>query len=224
MKWITEFLTSTIGRKIVMSLTGLFLISFLLVHLIGNLQLLKGDEGEAFNVYAYFMTHNPLIKTVSYGLYFFILLHTIVGILLWAKNRKAKGQKNAITSGVKTSWASRNMALLGSLIFAFLLIHMGDFWWKMKFGSAPVAMYGGEEYKDLYRLCVETFSQPIFVIAYIIGMIVLAFHLWHGFQSAFQTLGLNHKKYTPIIQGLGKIFSIVVPVGFAIIPIIMYFS
>jgi succinate dehydrogenase / fumarate reductase cytochrome b subunit len=224
MKWITEFLTSTIGRKIIMSLTGLFLIVFLLIHLIGNFQLLVGDEGEAFNIYAYFMTHNPLIKTVSYGLYFFILLHTVVGLLLWLKNRKAKGQKNAMTSGVKTSWASRNMALLGSLIFAFILIHMGDFWWKMKFGSTPIATYGGEEYKDLYVLCVDTFSQPVFVIAYVVGMIVLAFHLWHGFQSAFQTLGLNHQKYTPIIQGLGKIFSILVPIGFAIIPIIMYLS
>lgn len=222
MKWIIELLTSTIGRKLIMSLTGLFLISFLLIHLVGNLQLLKGDEGAAFNVYAYFMTHNPLIKTISYGLYFFILLHTFVGMALWAKNRKSKGQKNAVSTGANSSWASKNMALLGTLIFAFILIHMGDFWLKMKLDQTPMVTISGESYKDLYALCVMTFEKPLFVIAYIIGMIVLAFHLWHGFQSAFQTLGLNHQKYTPIIHGLGKIFAILVPLGFAIIPIVMY--
>ena len=222
MKWIIELLTSTIGRKLIMSLTGLFLISFLLVHLVGNLQLLKGDEGAAFNVYAYFMTHNPVIKTISYGLYFFILLHTFVGMALWAKNRKSKGQKNAVSTGANSSWASKNMALLGTLIFAFILIHMGDFWLKMKLDQTPMVTISGESYKDLYALCVITFEKPLFVIAYIIGMIVLSFHLWHGFQSAFQTLGLNHQKYTPIIHGLGKIFAILVPLGFAIIPIIMY--
>lgn len=222
MKWIIELFTSSIGRKLIMSLTGLFLISFLIVHLIGNLQLLKGDEGEAFNVYAYFMTHNPVIKIVSYGLYFFILLHTFVGLALWAKNRKAKGQKNAVYTGANATWASKNMALLGTLIFAFLLIHMGDFWLKMKLDQTPMVTIDGESYKDLYALVVITFEKPIFVIAYIVGMIVLGFHLWHGFQSAFQTLGLNHKKYTPIIHGLGKIFAVVVALGFAIIPIIMY--
>ncbi|NNF35926.1 MAG: succinate dehydrogenase cytochrome b subunit [Saprospiraceae bacterium] len=222
MSWITDFLTSSIGRKIIMSLTGIFLITFLIVHLAGNLQLLKSDGGEAFNLYAYFMTSNPLIKAVSYGLYFFILLHTVVGIALWAKNKKAKGKRNAMVSKESSTWASRNMALLGTLIFAFILIHMGDFWLKMKLDQTPYATYDGQSYKDLYALCMMTFSNVYFVIAYVIGMIVLGFHLWHGFQSAFQTLGLNHPKYTPIIKGLGKIFSIVVPLGFAVIPVYMY--
>ena len=129
MKWLTHYLTSSIGRKLTMSLTGLFLILFLIVHLVGNLQLLKDDEGMAFNKYTYFMTHNPLIKTISYGLYAFIILHTIQGILLWLANRKAKGQTyavKAIPPGV--NWASQNMALLGTLILFFLIIHMGDFW------------------------------------------------------------------------------------------------
>lgn len=224
MKWIIEFFTSSIGRKLIMSLTGLFLILFLIVHLVGNLQLLKGDEGMAFNQYAYFMTSNPLIKTISYGLYFFIILHTIVGLYLWNKNRKSKGIKNAVSTGANSTWASKNMALLGTLIFAFLLIHMGDFWLKMKLNQTPMVTYDGQSYKDLYALVVITFEKPLFVIAYIIGMVVLAFHLWHGFQSAFQTLGLNHKKYTPIIQALGKIYAIVVPLGFVIIPIIMYLT
>ena len=134
MSWVTSFLTSSIGRKLIMSLTGLFLITFLIVHLLGNLQLLVDDGGVAFNAYAKFMTTNPLIKITSYGLYFFILLHTVVGIMLWSKNKSAKGSKYAVSpkgqEGV--TWASKNMALLGTLVFAFLLLHMGDFWWNMK--------------------------------------------------------------------------------------------
>ncbi len=223
MRWLIDFFYSSIGRKIIMSLTGLFLIIFLAVHLAGNLQLLKGDEGLAFNEYTYFMTHNPLIKTVSYGLYAFILLHTFVGVGLWIRNRRAKGKANAVSTSANSSWASKNMALLGTLIFAFILIHMGDFWWKMKFGSVPMVMIEGQEYKDLYTPVMNTFDSPLLVGAYIVGMIVLAFHLWHGFQSAFQTLGINHHKYTPIIEAIGKIYAIVIPLGFAIIPIYMYF-
>jgi succinate dehydrogenase / fumarate reductase cytochrome b subunit len=205
-----------------MSLTGLFLIIFLLIHLIGNLQLMADDGGKSFNIYAYFMTSNPLIKFTSYGLYFFILLHTVVGIGLWLKNRKAKGMKNAMTSSANSSWTSRNMAVLGTLILAFILIHMGDFWLKMKLDQVAYATYDGQSYKDLYNLVLMKFEQPVFVIGYVIGMAVLAFHLWHGFQSAFQTLGINHQKYTPIIKGVGKAYSILIPVGFAIIPIYLY--
>jgi len=209
-----------------MSLTGLFLIIFLVVHLLGNLQLLANDGGEAFNAYSYFMTHNPLIKSVSYGLYLFILLHAILGIVIYAKNKKAKGSKYAVSSNADVSWASKNMAILGTLIFAFILIHMGDFWYKMKFTDqlAMVSVEGLDvQVKDLYTQVKATFSNPIMVGAYVIGMIVLALHLWHGFQSAFQTLGLNHGKYTPFIRGLGKVYSIVVPLLFAIIPLYYFF-
>ena len=208
-----------------MSLTGLFLITFLVVHLAGNLQLLKQDGGEAFNIYAHFMTNNPLIKFTSYGLYFFILLHTVVGLLLWSKNKKAKGTTYKVSTSANASWASKNMALLGTLIFAFLLIHMGDFWWKMKTGQTDMVSYASIDYqvKDLYAKVDATFSNIIFVIGYVIGMIVLAFHLWHGFQSAFQTLGINHKKYTPIIKAIGKGYAVIIPLLFAIIPLYYYF-
>ena len=124
MKWLTHYLTSSIGRKLTMSLTGLFLILFLIVHLVGNLQLLKGDEGEAFNKYSYFMTHNPLIKTISYGLYFFILLHSYQGLLLWWQNRNAAGgmKRYAVSSTKTSSFASRSMAWLGTLILIFLFL------------------------------------------------------------------------------------------------------
>ncbi len=225
MQWILNFLTSSIGKKFVMSFTGLFLISFLIIHLIGNLQLLYSDGGEAFNKYAYFMTSNPLIKTVSIGLYTGILLHAFLGLAIYFKNKKSKGKKYAVSTSANASFAAKQMALLGTLILAFILIHMGDFWFKMKFTDQIIPVdYDGMQVKDLYAQVSTTFSKPFFVGIYILGMIALAFHLWHGFQSAFQTLGLNHKKYTPIIQGLGKIFSILVPAAFALIPILMYLN
>ena len=205
-----------------MSLTGLFLIIFLIVHLSGNLQLLADDEGKSFNLYAYFMTTNPLIKFISYGLYFFILLHSIQGIMLAWTNRKAKGKKYAVTTYENGSWMSKNMALLGTLIFAFLCIHMGDFWYKMKFtDQLPVVTYEGYDYavKDLYARVDAAFGQTWLVIVYIIGLIALSLHLWHGFQSAFTTLGIRHNKYTPVIRFLGIAYSILIPLGFAVIPV-----
>jgi succinate dehydrogenase / fumarate reductase, cytochrome b subunit len=227
MNWLTTYLTSSIGRKLTMSLTGLFMILFLIVHLIGNLQLLKDDGGEAFNKYAYFMTHFPLIKIISYGLYFFIVVHTVQGLMLWQANRTAKGTTYAVSPSVPTvSWASKNMALLGTMIFAFLLIHMGDFWWKMHNDQLPMRLYDnfndGKEIADLYVRCATAFSVPYIVAFYILGQVVLSFHLWHGFQSAFQTLGVNHPKYSPFIKAVGRGFAIVVPALFAIIPIGMY--
>lgn len=227
MNWFSNFITSSIGQKLVMSLTGLFLIIFLVVHLIGNLQLLKDDGGLSFNAYAYFMTTNPLIKAASIGLYFFILLHAVQGILLAIKNRKARGpHRYAVQSSENTSFASRQMALLGILILAFLGIHLGDFWYQMKFTSNLSMVENtilGFAVKDLYAKVRMTFSQPWFVIVYVISMAVLALHLWHGFQSAFQTLGLHHRKYTPLIQVIGKVYAILIPLGFAIIPIVFYF-
>ena len=212
--------TSSIGRKLIMSLTGLFLISFLIVHLLGNFQLLVNDGGQSFNEYAAFMTGNPIIITLSYGLYFFILLHAILGILIWRKNKASKGQVPAVAyKSEKVSWASQNMALLGILIFAFLMLHMGDFWWKMKTNQTLMVDYGNGEIKDLYDKVSETFSNIWFVLAYMVGLSALGYHLWHGFESAFQTLGLSHPKYTPLIQGAGKAFSVIIPVLYAIIPL-----
>lgn len=225
--WITNFLTSSIGRKLIMSLTGLFLILFLTVHLAGNLQLLWNDGGESFNSYAYMMTHNPLIKLIAYGNYFFILLHAFVGILLYFQNKGAKGTKYAVSTNASASWSSKNMALLGTLILAFILLHMGDFWLKMKMGEGWInevdSIALGHPVKDLYEKVNYSFSQLWIVIVYLVGLGVLALHLSHGFASAFQTLGLNHKKYTPMIKMLGKIYSILIPAGFAIIPLYVYF-
>ncbi|MBK9254462.1 MAG: succinate dehydrogenase cytochrome b subunit [Saprospiraceae bacterium] len=225
MNWILKFFDSGIGKKLLMSLTGLFLILFLIIHLVGNLQLLKDDDGEAFNTYAYFMTNNPIIKFTSYGLYFFILLHAVLGFLIALQNKAAKGKPYAVSNNRGVTWASKNMALLGTLILAFIFIHMGDFWFKMKFtNQLEMVSYEGfpHEVKDLYARVSLAFSQLWIVVVYLVGMVVLSFHLWHGFQSAFQTLGLNHKKYTPMIKWLGSVYAIVIPAAFALIPIYHY--
>ncbi|MEL6923977.1 MAG: succinate dehydrogenase cytochrome b subunit, partial [Bacteroidota bacterium] len=179
--------------------------------------------GEQFNIYAKFMTTNPVITFISYGNYFFILLHAFLGIYLWYVNRSAKGSRYAVKSTSTSSYSSRNMAWLGTIVLVFIIVHMGQFWFKMKFGELPLENYGTEtDVKNLYLPVKEAFSNIGFVIFYVISMIIIAFHLYHGFQSGFQSLGLNHKKYTPIIRGLGKVIAIAVPLGFAVIPIAFY--
>jgi len=226
MNWFTKFLTSSIGRKLSMSLTGLFLIVFLLVHLIGNLQLLIPDGGEAFNVYAKFMTTNPIIQFTSYGLYAFILLHAVQGWLLWANNRKARGGQGYAVQATRATRTNagiaKRMGALGTIVFIFLVIHMGQFWFRMKFGDLPVLDYDGESAKDLYSPVKAAFTNIGFVLFYVVAMFFIGMHLKHGFQSAFQTLGLNHQKYTPFIKLLGNAYAILIPLGFALIPIVFY--
>jgi len=229
MSWFTSFLTSSIGQKVIMSLTGIFMILFLVVHLIGNLQLMYDDQGEAFNTYAYFMTHNPLIKTISYGLYAFILLHTIQGLALWAKNRAARGQRYAVKvtrATTTTPWMAKSMAALGTIIFVFIVIHMYQFWFVMHWGDLQMVRYDGytHDVKDLYALVADTYRDLPFVIFYVVSMAVVAFHLWHGFQSSFRTLGLSHDKYVPLVQFLGRAYAIVIPLLFALIPVYMYLN
>ncbi len=227
MKWLFDFLfRSSIGRKVVMSLSGIFLILFLLVHLAGNFQLLAHDEGMQFNMYTYFMTHNPIIKTISYLLYFTILLHSIQGILLARYNRAAKGSSYEKKAHANASFFANYMIHLGVVIFIFILIHLYQFWLRMKLGDLPMVEYPGKDhaYKNLYVLVVEAFRSPAYVIFYVISMIVLGMHLWHGFQSAFQTLGLNHPKYNSLIKGLGVLYSVLVAAGFAFIPVYMYLT
>lgn len=226
--WFGRFLTSSIGKKLIMALTGLFLISFLAVHLAGNLLLITTEvgDGQSFNEYAYFMTHNPIIKTTSYGLYFFILLHAVQGIALWMKNRAARGPQGYTVKANRTAGASKasfRMGALGTVILIFILLHMAQFWLQMKMGNTELIAYeGGEPVKDLYVLVSAAYTNPLFVVGYVVAMIAIAFHLFHGFESAFQTLGLSHKKWTPLVKLVGRTYSIIVPLGFAIIPILMY--
>lgn len=205
-----------------MALTGLFLITFLVVHVIGNLQLLKDDGGEAFNVYAEFMTTNPIIKAISYILYAFILIHVIWSAILTGRNSASRGEKGYAMVRNSSHWTSRNMGILGALIFIFLVIHLRDFWAMMHWGDIGRVNYDGHEVKDLYSVVALAFTQSWYVALYLVAMLILAFHLWHGFASAFQTLGLNHVKYNGVIRFVGRAFAIIVPAMFAIIPIWMF--
>lgn len=208
-------------------MTGLFLILFLLVHLIGNLQLLKSDGGESFNTYAYFMTHNPVIKLISWGNYFFILLHAWMGISLWLGNRAARGPVGYGVQSTKNSgFSARNMAWFGIIIFVFLVLHMYQFWGQMHFGSLAMVSYESYPHPvaDLFSLVATTYENGFFVAFYVVCMAVVGLHLWHGFQSAFQTLGLNHQKYTPLIRFLGMAYSVGVSLGFAVIPVVSYLN
>jgi|SRR5688572_14167222 len=222
MNWFNKLLSSTLGRKLLMALTGLFLILFLVIHLIGNLQLLKNDEGEAFNVYARFMTSNPIIVTISYVNYACILVHVIWALLLTLTNRGARGSNGYAVVKNSSPWTSRNMGILGTLILIFLVIHLRTFWYEMHWGDVSTVNYDGEDVKDLYATVAMAYSSLWYVVLYVISMLILAFHLWHGFVSSFQTLGLNHPKYNPAIAFVGKTFAIIVPALFALIPIWMY--
>lgn len=254
----------------------------------GNLQLIFGTSLQ-FNEYALFMTTNPAVKLLSYLTYISIIFHAIDGIMLTIQNKKARPIGYAKTDGSSSSLASRNMAVLGTVILVFIATHMTNFWAKMHFDknmplmTKTIEVEGNKQqfyvgtnvgqyypveqvakegekietkimqlpkqfviknrtelyylqadvktadlYKDLHKLTVDFFRDPklglAFTVFYVLSMLALAFHLWHGFQSAFQSLGVNSSKLTPVIKFFGKAFAIIVPLLFAIIPIILHFK
>jgi len=221
--WLVDMLTSTLGRKLIMALTGLFLVLFLVVHLLGNLQLLKDDSGAAFNKYADFMGHNPLIQIISIGNFFFIVLHIITSILLTLRNKAARPVGYAYTQeGKSSAWASRNMMILGTIVLIFLVVHLQAFWAKSKFGGLNETSLEGKSVHNLYEATQIAFAENWIVGLYVLSMIGLAFHLFHGFKSIFQTLGLNHKKYSPFIHHVGVAFAVFIPTAYASIPVLMF--
>ncbi|MGZ3778731.1 MAG: succinate dehydrogenase cytochrome b subunit [Mucilaginibacter sp.] len=252
-----ETFNSSLGKKLIMAFTGLFLCTFLIVHLGGNLLLFKHDDGYAFNAYANFLTHFPPIEVVAYILYLCILVHTLYAIILTVKNRKARPVGYAVTASDNATWQSKNMGLLGSILFLFLVIHLGDFWYSYKYTDRV----GYKEYrtdlssgntqsvefvpssknfensvstennieivrvKDLHARVASSFTNVLYVIFYVIAMVAVSFHLKHGFQSAFRTLGWTHRKYTPIVEFIGTwFFALIMPIGFALMPIVYYFT
>ncbi len=248
-------LTSTLGKKLIMSLTGLFLCSFLIVHLVGNLQLFYDDNGKAFNEYAYFMTHFTPIKVVSYLLYASIVIHALYALILTLHNRKARPVRYAVYNGKANSpWTSRNMGILGTILLVFIATHMYNFWWRYHNDQVPYIEYKSDlntgyteareltesefnefqQYvdngvevvraKDLYRQVQFAFQEWWVVAFYVLSMAALSFHLIHGFNSAFQTLGFNHRKYMPLVRAIGIWgFGVLIPIGFAAMPIYFFF-
>ncbi|WKN43809.1 succinate dehydrogenase cytochrome b subunit [Tunicatimonas pelagia] len=223
MSWFSQALNSTIGKKVIMALTGLFLITFLIVHASGNTLLFRSDGGEAFNLYAEFMTTNPLIKAASIILYSGIILHVVYALVLSIRNKSARPVGYSVAnSSQNSSWKSRNMGVLGTIVLIFLIIHMRSFWYEMKFGEVPTMLVDGAEVKDLYSIVTAAFTQWWYVLIYVLAMVGLGYHLAHGFWSAFQTLGLQHKKYSPFIKSAGLAFAIAVPLLFASMPIYLF--
>lgn len=225
MSWFTRTFSSSIGRKIIMSLTGLFLCSFLVIHLAGNLQLLREDGGQAFNIYSRFMSTNFIIRSIEVFLFLGFIFHIYDGLYLAYMNRKARGgQRYAVNRSEENSnWSSRNMALLGTILLVFLVIHLYNFFYVARFGVLDPVEIEGIEYKNVYTMVVSAFQLWWYVAIYVLSMVALGFHLIHGFASAFQTLGLNHKKYTPAIKAVGYGFSIIISAGFAMLPLYFFF-
>lgn len=220
MSWVTAAFTSSIGKKYIVGITGLFLCSFLVVHCLINSLIFLNDGGETFNIGAEFMSTNPVIRTMEIVLFIGLLAHIVQSLLLQKQNAAARPVGYAAFNGKANSkWYSRSMAILGILLLMFLIIHLKHFWVVSRFTDHITS---GKE--TLFDEMKEVFENPIIVAVYALSQIALAYHLLHGFQSGFQTLGLNHKKYTPIIQSTGVVFSIVIPLLFALMPIAMYFK
>jgi len=246
---------SSLGKKLIMALTGLFLCTFLIVHLGGNLLLFKNDDGFGFNVYANFLTHFPPIEVVAYLLYLAIIVHALYALILTVKNRRARPVGYAVVNKSPASWSSKNMGLLGAILLFFIVVHMKDFWFNYKFtnniafkeyrtdlssNKTTVADYTPTSpdfensvstennveivrVKDLHARVAQSFSNIWYVIIYVIAMGAVSFHLLHGFQSAFRTMGWIHRKYTPIVEGIGTwLFAVIIPIGFAAMPVVYY--
>lgn len=229
------FFTSSIGKKFIMGLTGLFLITFLIVHCSINSMIFFNDGGQTFNHWGHFMGSNLIIRIMEIGLFAGLLLHSFQGLTLWYQNRSARPVKYAVNDANSNSkWYSRSMGLLGTLLLLFLIMHIYHFWTPSRLGGfanihsleeTTLTDYNNQPVHDLYKEMQMVFQGNILVvILYVLGVISLGWHLLHGFQSAFQTLGINHKRYTPIIKTLGTAFSIIVPLIFALMPIAFYLN
>jgi succinate dehydrogenase / fumarate reductase, cytochrome b subunit len=219
MKSVSSFFCSTLGRKQIMAVAGLSLCLFVLGHVLGNFLMFIGPE--AYNMYGYKLTSTPLIYVAEAGLLVMIVLHIVEGILVTRTNMKARPQNYAVyASGEKrTSYTQRTMMWQGSVILAFVVLHLITF----KYGEVYTVRYGDQEVRDLFRLVYEVFQSPGYVAWYIIAVAILGFHLSHGFYSSVQTLGFNHPAYTPKIKSASVIYGIIIGVGFAIQPIYMMF-
>ena len=209
---------SSLGKKLVMGITGLFLISFLLVHCFLNSLIFLNDGGETFNLGAEFMSKNWIIRAMEIVLFGGLLWHIIQAAILTRENKKARPVAYAVSNpSANSKWYSRSMGLLGTILLIFLIIHLRHFWVVSRFTDEITS---GRE--TLFNEMKEVFSQLWVVILYCLAMVSLGYHLLHGFKSAFQTLGWNHVKYNSIIEKTGVIFSIVLPVLFAAMPIAIY--
>ena len=216
MKKILAFFSTSVGRKLLMGLSGLFLCSFLVVHLYINLFVLKSDTGQTFDVYAEFMSTYPLMRPLEIVLFAGFLLHMILGIWLWYVNRKVRPQGYAVNRASDTSaLSSRIMWITGGFVLVFLILHVNAFFVRSRFFPHDQTMY------EIIR---DAFQSPATVVFYLVALAFLAYHLRHGWQSSFQTFGLLNGKYKGLIEAIGVVFWLLIPAGFALIPIVVFLS
>lgn len=213
--------SSSIGKKLIMGITGLFLVLFLIVHCSINALIFFNDGGVTFNTGAHFMASNWIIRAGEIVLFIGLLAHIFQALRLTLANNKARPVKYAVNQGSANSkWYSRSMGLLGTLLLIFLIVHLSNFWVVSRFIGIPTVDADGHE--DLFAVMKLTFQDLWIVVLYTLAMISLCYHLLHGFASAFQTLGWNHKKYNSIIKGVGIWYSVIISIVFAAMPIAIY--
>ncbi len=211
MEWYRRIFGSSVAKKLIMSITGLFLCTFLVIHLFGNLFLFWNDSGEMFNKYSEFMSTNIIIRIIEIVLFLGFFFHIVDGLILAYMNKQTRPITYKVYKRLETSsMFSRIMFWSGILILLFLIIHLNTFYINVRLKGADITMYNA---------VVNAFSDPVYSIFYVVSMVFLIFHLNHGFQSGFQTLGLNNKKYFPFIKGFGTFFAIFMSIGFASMPI-----
>ncbi|MCT4640509.1 MAG: succinate dehydrogenase cytochrome b subunit [Bacteroidales bacterium] len=220
---MSKFITSSIGKKVIMSLSGLFLMVFLVVHLTVNCFLFAGAD--AFNTAANFMVTNPIIKVVEPILALGFIIHIAWSIVITIQNMRARPVGyNKLNQGKNSTFASRNMFVLGGLVLSFLAIHIANFYVKIKFThEVGEAIVDGVAMHDTYTLVTSLFTVWWYVVIYVIGAIFLGFHLSHGFWSAFQTIGFSNDIWRKRLNNIGRAYAVIVAGGFALIPVYFHF-
>lgn len=214
MSWVWKSLNSSIGKKLVMAITGVALMLFLIIHLAGNMSLYGGKD--AFNNYVGLLEEiKPFIRVIEVILAAIFIFHIFNGTRLWIENKQARPQGYSVNGSRKnTTVFSRTAFITGSIVFIFLVIHLQTIWYKFN--------YSGSEL-DLYTITTEWLRVWWYAALYFIAVLLLGFHLNHGFQSAFQTFGWNHKKYFPFIEKLGTVYALIMTIGFGSIPVYFFF-
>jgi len=207
----TAFLTSSVGRKLIMALTGFFLFSFLIVHLSINLFLFRQDQGATFDLYAEFMSTYPLLRPLEFVLFSGFLLHAVVGVWLWITNRGVRAQRYKVNRAADTSPVTSRIAFWSGVVVAtFLVVHINGFFVQSRFFP---------DGRTMYEYVADAFRSPLIVGFYVVAMVLLGYHLRHGFQSAFQTLGIRTGRYQKLIDLVGVLFWLVIPLCFAALPV-----
>ncbi|MEM1321278.1 MAG: succinate dehydrogenase cytochrome b subunit [Bacteroidota bacterium] len=214
-------------RKFIVAGTGLFLCLFLIVHLSANCILLLPEDiaRDLYNSYSTTLRESPLIKVVAYLLYLSIILHVVYALLVTIRNRQSKPVKYALNHTHENStWTSQNMGLIGCFILLFIIIHLANFWARIKLGMGEPVGLDPAGQVDVYDVTYSLFQNIYYVVFYSLLMIPLGLHLHHGLKSAFKTLGFYHRNGLKMLAQVAVIYAAVMAVGFGIIPFIVYFK